>query len=57
MNLRPREVEKEIAGLYKTKAKTSIDRVFDSIMTNHPHTLNWQEKQKLHLNPPCGDFA
>lgn len=26
-------------------------------MKDHPNSLNWKKKQKLHLNPPCGDFA
>ena len=41
----------------KFKPQTTADRVFDSIMSNNPDSLNWKPKQKAHLMPPCGTFA
>jgi hypothetical protein len=42
MNLRARQVEKEIHGEIRHKPKNTADRVFESILMNHPNSLNWK---------------
>ena len=41
MNLRPREPEKELAGQFRFKPRTTNDRVFESLIKYHGSSKNF----------------
>ena len=59
MNLRPRDISKEMHEHLRYQPNTTADRVFETLLKRDPHILNWnqQNQHEMYTSPNSIEFA